>query len=260
MKLSIDNSKRKYKALILDVDGTTIPNKKDGMPSPKVVSSLAKAAKYIHICLATSRPYKDLAHILDRLNLSGYSIINGGSQIIDMKSRSFLWEQPILRKDVQAVIDILSKENVARVWLNDGKSDITIPTISLPKIIFQIYIGVNFTIFEADNLIAKLSHISTISAHKVPSWTKGFFCIIITHALATKQHGIFEIAKLLEIKTHDIIGIGDGYNDFPLLMACGLKIAMGNAVPELKEIADYIAPSVEKDGLVDVINKFILNV
>lgn len=98
----------------------------------------------------------------------------------------------------------------------------------------------------------------TIIAQKVPSWTKGFFCIIITHAEATKQHGVFEVAKLLGLQTHDMIGVGDGYNDFPLLLACGLKVAMGNAVPELKEIADYVAPTVENDGVVDIINKFIL--
>ena len=63
---------------------------------------------------------------------------------------------------------------------------------------------------------------------------------------------------MLNIKTDEIIGIGDGYNDFPLLMACGLKVAMGNAVEELKAIADYIAPSVEEDGVVDVINKFVV--
>lgn len=41
-------------------------------------------------------------------------------------------------------------------------------------------------------------------------------------------------------------------------MACGLKVAMGNAVKELKEIADFIAPTVEQDGLATVIEKFIL--
>ena len=55
-----------------------------------------------------------------------------------------------------------------------------------------------------------------------------------------------------------MIGVGDGYNDFPLLMACGLKVAMGNAVPELKAIADYIAPTVADDGIVDVIKTFVL--
>lgn len=60
------------------------------------------------------------------------------------------------------------------------------------------------------------------------------------------------------ISTSEIIGIGDHYNDFPLLMACGFKVAMGNAVPELKAIADYIAPSVENNGLADVLEKFVL--
>ena len=41
-------------------------------------------------------------------------------------------------------------------------------------------------------------------------------------------------------------------------MACGLKVAMGNAVDDLKAIADYIAPTVDEDGVADVINKFIL--
>lgn len=41
-------------------------------------------------------------------------------------------------------------------------------------------------------------------------------------------------------------------------MACGLKVAMGSAVEDLKAIADYIAPSVDEDGVVDVIQKFIL--
>lgn len=41
-------------------------------------------------------------------------------------------------------------------------------------------------------------------------------------------------------------------------MACGLKVAMGNAVQDLKEIADYIAPSVDEDGIADVIEKFVL--
>lgn len=42
-------------------------------------------------------------------------------------------------------------------------------------------------------------------------------------------------------------------------MACGLKVAMGNATEDLKAIADYIAPSVDDDGVVDVIAKFILS-
>jgi len=76
--------------------------------------------------------------------------------------------------------------------------------------------------------------------------------------LKSRASRIFKVAKILGIDTHEIIGIGDGYNDFPLLMACGLKVAMGNAVEDLKAIADYIAPTVSQDGVADVINKFVL--
>ena len=53
-----------------------------------------------------------------------------------------------------------------------------------------------------------------------------------------------------------MVGVGDSYNDFPLLMACGLKAAMGNSVKEILDIADYVAPSVDDDGLANVIEKY----
>ncbi len=242
---------------MLDLDGTLILNQKGGLPSVAVTNAITKAKKHVHICLATSRPYIYAAGILDHLSLSGYSVINGGSQIINTKTRDFVWEQPMDQADIAILSDILTKEGIS-FWFTNDNTNIHPPFRSIPKRVFQIYIGADFTNPQADNLIAKISHLPGIAAHKVPSWNKGFFCITITHAKATKQHGVFEVAKLLGIQTHDMIGVGDGYNDFPLLMSCGLKVAMGNAVPELKEIADYIAPTVENDGVVDIINKFIL--
>ena len=50
---------------------------------------------------------------------------------------------------------------------------------------------------------------------------------------------------------------GFGY-DIALLEAGGLKIAMGNATEELKEIADYITESVYDDGFVCAMEKFCL--
>jgi len=247
-----------YKALILDVDGTIMPNKRNAMPSQKVTDAIAKASNILHVCLATSRPYKAVAHIFDHLGLSYYSIVNGGAQIFDMKTRKVVWEKQIEQTDVVAICDIL--QNTIRVpfWLNDGSKDTFIPPGNIPKKVFQMYITAKLTNTVADDYIHKISHIANIAANKVPSWDEGYYDILISHALATKQHGIFEIAKLLGVQTHAIIGVGDGYNDFPLLMACGLKVAMGNSVPELKAIADYIAPSVADDGVVDIINKFIL--
>lgn len=47
----------------------------------------------------------------------------------------------------------------------------------------------------------------------------------------------------------DTIGIGDGENDMGMLWACAVGIAMGNANPILKEIADYETSAVDEDGI-----------
>lgn len=90
------------------------------------------------------------------------------------------------------------------------------------------------------------------------AWNSTYECLDITHEEVSKLHGIVDVAKLIGVETKDSIGVGDGHNDFPLLLACGLKIAMGNAVPELKAIADFVAPTVNEDGVAVVIEKFIL--
>lgn len=42
---------------------------------------------------------------------------------------------------------------------------------------------------------------------------------------------------------------GDGPNDFDLFKACDFKIAMGNAVDGLKEIADFVTKTNLEGGI-----------
>lgn len=248
--------KKKYKALIVDVDGTLIPNKRDGMPSKRVTHAIAKASKILHVGVATSRPYFILSHIFDHLKLSGPSIIVGGAQIIDTTSKKIIFEQQLLIQDVLEISKHAEALSIP-IYIPGNTKEEMLSKKNIHQKTTQLWTQ-GFQLEEADKFINELSHISTVSIHKMPSWKNGKTDVSITHASATKQHAIVHIAKLLNIETHDIIGVGDGYNDFPLLMACGLKIAMGNAVEDLKAIADYIAPSVEEDGVADVIEKFVL--
>lgn len=247
---------KKYKALIVDVDGTLIQNKRNAVPSPKVTKAINKASKIIHVGLATSRPYFILSHIADHIRLSGPAITVGGAQIIDTKSKKILFEQTLFVNDVKEILKLSAGLNIT-IHINDNDEERVLSKNYMPIKPLQLWIP-NMKTEKADEFIKRASHISTIAIHKVPSWEDGKIDAVITHASATKQHGILEVAKILNIETHEIIGVGDGYNDFPLLMACGLKVAMGNAVPEIKEIADYIAPSVDEDGVADVIKKFVL--
>ena len=47
--------------------------------------------------------------------------------------------------------------------------------------------------------------------------------------------------------------IGDSMNDVELIEAAGFGVAMGNAMKDVQERADYVAPAITEDGLQDAI-------
>jgi Cof subfamily protein (haloacid dehalogenase superfamily) len=80
----------------------------------------------------------------------------------------------------------------------------------------------------------------------------------VTHLEANKGSALLHLAKKLGIDCSEIIGIGDNHNDFELITTAGLGIAMGNAVKELKDSADYISLTNNEEGVRHAIEKFIL--
>lgn len=247
----------KYKAIIYDVDGTLIPNRHDGVPSKKLIEAVRKAQKTTHIGVATARSYALLSPVSSLLHLTGPSIVHGGPRIVDMATQTTLWEQPMEPTEMKQIVDFADSLKI-QFKIYDNSEEIKYSPTYKPFKPYNIWAHKT-----TDDIVEKFRHFtsqfSDITVHTVPSWEMGKIDFTVTHVNATKQHGIFEIAKILKIDTHEIIGVGDGNNDLPLLMACGLKVAMGNAGEDLKAIADYIAPDVENDGAVDVIEKFVLN-
>ena len=61
----------------------------------------------------------------------------------------------------------------------------------------------------------------------------------------------------LGITKDDVICCGDGFNDKSMIEYAGVGVAMENAQPAVKEVADYITKSNDEDGIVHVIDKFI---
>lgn len=250
----------KYKALITDLDGTLIPqNDPKGLPTLKVKETIEKARKKIHIGIATSRPPIYVDFLLEHLKLSGPSILLNGALIMDSVTKQILSAEKMDIKDFHAIIKILLDLHIFFTIdeVNHYAQTYSVnTTFKSPLVVFAR----NLTDEQVERVLQLMSHVSRLSASKVPDWTdKKRWALHICHVRATKQHAIVQIAEMLHISPVEIIGVGDGYNDFPLLMACGLKVAMGNAILELKAIADYIAPSIENDGVADVIEKFVLH-
>jgi hypothetical protein len=54
---------------------------------------------------------------------------------------------------------------------------------------------------------------------------------------------------------HRFTAFGDSQNDMEMLQGAEISIAMGNADPKLKAIADHVTDDVDQDGLLNALIK-----
>ena len=231
------------------------------MPSEAVINALKKAKKISHISLVSGRCLDWLKELFQILDLESPCIINGGSQIINPKTHEIIWERPIYKESVREILKIIERDNIPFIVSDNG-----IEYENSYESGFLNPLAIKLSYFDSkeksDKCLKFLARISDISSHKTFSWDRDRHYrmdIYITHREAAKHRATEELARILGIKTEEMIGVGDARNDVPLLNVCGLKVAMGNADKKLKSIAHYVAPTVEEDGVADVIERFILS-
>lgn len=247
----------KIQALIFDLDGTAIPSRIDGMPSQAVIDAVWKAKKVCHVSIATGRPYSYAKDILEALKIDDLCILSGGSVLYSCKTNEPVWKQEIDKYQLEEVVSKLKKFNEY-----DVEDDVSAKKIKLgayhPKgsCCLVCIFAVNRA--EADQIIDIVKETSGLVAHAMGSWTPGTYDVHITHELATKKHALHSLLARLNVDHRSVMVVGDGGNDLPLFELAGLKIAMENGVEVLKKQADWIAPSVENDGLAVAIKKYIL--
>ena len=64
-----------------------------------------------------------------------------------------------------------------------------------------------------------------------------------------KAYGIRRVMDYFGADYKDVIVFGDAANDLSMFVDDWTKVAMGNAIPELKACADYVTTDVDKDGI-----------
>ena len=74
-----------------------------------------------------------------------------------------------------------------------------------------------------------------------------------------KAHSLAKLLSSIGLTTDQMICCGDGYNDITMIETAGLGVAMQNAQPLVREKADYITKSNDEDGVLHVIQQFLLD-
>lgn len=251
----------KIEGIIIDFDGTLAGV--SHTVSPRVKEVIEKARKEVKISLCTGRPYKFVAALARDLGLDTLHVAEGGARVIDAQEKIY-WERLIDPPTVRALFAMGEEEGMECLAQIEGNDMIGWTPLSdepLPAIAHMIFHSPDRA--KTEEILARtqkrFSSIHAILTHyQDREDTPVMWGVDITVAGANKQHALLHLAQMEGLDLKKFMAIGDGHNDFPLLMACGFKVAMGNAHPELKAIADYVAPSVDEEGVAHIIEKFVL--
>ena len=71
--------------------------------------------------------------------------------------------------------------------------------------------------------------------------------------------GLCAALEELKLSPHNIVAIGDAENDHAFLESCECSVAVANAIPALKEEADFVTQEARGAGVVELIDKLIDN-
>lgn len=254
----------KYKALIVDFDGTLVGL--DFKPSTKVIKAVTELIdRNFIVSIATGRTYQGMVKVVcEKLHLQAPQIVKGGAEIIDPKLDKILWVEYLPLEEAESIIKFLLLHNY-HFSVESGEYVFTLNGEEIkgygPGVIFKDIKQLDYK--EVSKMKVQDISLLQVLKNKYPNLNiivgglQVKQVLDITSKKATKHLAILELSKILNINPKEMIGVGDGYNDYPLLSACGLKVAMENAPVELKEIADLIVPSVEQDGLALVIDQIL---
>jgi hydroxymethylpyrimidine pyrophosphatase-like HAD family hydrolase len=81
--------------------------------------------------------------------------------------------------------------------------------------------------------------------------------LMILPAGVNKGSGVARAAADLSLELGALVGVGDAENDAALLRACGVGVAVANALPSLKAHADVVMRGARGAGVAEVIDRLL---
>ena len=264
-----------YKLIAADLDGTLMGE--DFIISPKVKDAARRAMeKGVRFTIATGRAFGSVLPFAEELGVNAPLICYQGGLIKDHLSGQVIYKQsvplPLARElirfirqrelhlnvylDSRAYVERMTPE--ARYYTRIARAAVY-PVGDM--LAFLNRAPIKFIIVLSDDeatgpLIAELGVLFAGRMRFVRSYPRFVEGILLD---VSKGHALARLADHLGLSLGETIGIGDNDNDLELVERAGLGVAMGNASPAVKTAADYIALPVDEEGVVEVIERFVLS-
>ncbi|MGE8076693.1 Cof-type HAD-IIB family hydrolase [Listeria welshimeri] len=273
-------------AIILDIDGTLLND--DKKISPETKKALITAQQNgVKLILASGRPTTGMHLYAEQLEMETYHgllVSYNGAKVVDCQTKEELFNQTLTIAEGKAVLEHMKQFEVKVMIDKDDYMyvnnvyDCYIPYKGEEINIIQYESrGGNFKLCEKEDLAAFLDYrINKILTAGDPDYMQKNYqammapfkntlnCVFtadfyfeFTAKNIDKAKALDTVLTPMGIHAENIIAFGDGHNDITMVKYAGTGIAMDNAVPKLKAVANSITLSNNKDGIAHVLNNFI---
>ncbi len=272
------------KLLALDIDGTLL-NSQSQLTARTIAAVRAASATGTKVCLVSGRRARSMVPYARELGIHDPLVCYNGGSVVLPDTLCSLHAACIPRAAVLPII---------QAWEDAGISTFAFRNTSQPPDVY--YSGhsdwppqLNYIAHEADNvrqvtslveemdwdpLRVYMYHREPLTRQAValaeplldqssvrPIFTRhydGSWFYELYSAQATKASGLQWLGQHFGVRREEIVAVGDHINDLDMISYAGLGVAMGNAQPEVKALADLVIGDHDQDGLADFIEATLL--
>ncbi len=278
---------RPIKAIAIDIDGTLVAPEQE--VTPRVRRAVAEAQERgILVMLATGRRYDSALPFAQALRLEGPIIVSGGAAVCHTPSGEMYYEDVLPAEGTAACTDLLCDYELQpllrerhgaghRLFLGPEHFDneataeyvrrevhgvVRLPHQHLrhtSDVLFAAGLSPDEDLLQRLALeVARIPGVVPMVLPPGPPSVLGSPVLDIFSAGTCKARALRFVSERFGFDLAETMAIGDGINDVDLLAAVGLPVAVGNAIPEVKALAQEVVSGVDEDGVAEAIEKLVL--
>ncbi|MCX4908007.1 HAD family hydrolase [Streptomyces sp. NBC_00878] len=259
-----------YSLIATDLDGTLLRG--DDTLSDRSRAALAMAvARGARHLVVTGRPAPRVRPLLDELGSQGLAVCGQGAQLYDAGAHRMVWSVTLDRELAETALGKIEAEvgDVYAAVDQDGVDGLTLiePGYEMPHPTLPAVRVLRRDDLWTEPISKVLLRHPLLSDDALASAARGAVGSLATVTMSgpgtvelqpcgvTKATGLALAAEHLGLTPAVTIAFGDMPNDIPMFDWAAHGVAMANAHPELKAVADEVTLSNEEDGIAVVLER-----
>lgn len=223
----------------------------------------------------TGRPLPHVLPIVGQLGVGEYVVAANGGTVAEIDSGTVLYQASLPGRDVlsalvsvrRAVPEVRLALTSSRGFYTEPGFDVLAPLTKGDAIVVDdasphtndaVHSAILFVVGgDTTTLLARVAAVVPSGVHVSASGLPG--SVEMTAPGVHKGSGVAHLCERLGVDRRNVVAFGDGLNDHEMLRWAGRGIAMANAQPPTKAIADQVTTSNDDDGVALVVEQLLVD-